>query len=67
VLLDDLQVITGTPVGTPEMDRDCGLPLTEAELACVPTFGKAGTVHRFRLNFDASTSNIEWFHFIWIV
>jgi hypothetical protein len=37
-----IQVITGTPVGTPEMDRAFGAPLTAAELACVPTFGKAG-------------------------
>ncbi len=37
-----IQVIAGTPVGTPEMDRAFGAPLTAAELACVPTFGKAG-------------------------
>ncbi|XP_046462727.1 astacin-like metalloendopeptidase isoform X1 [Daphnia pulex] len=37
-----MQVITGTPVGTPEeMDRAFGAPLTAAELACVPTFGKS--------------------------
>ncbi|XP_046655437.1 zinc metalloproteinase nas-7-like isoform X2 [Daphnia pulicaria] len=36
-----IQVITGTPVGTPEMDRGLGAPLTAAELACIPTFGKA--------------------------
>ncbi|EFX67161.1 hypothetical protein DAPPUDRAFT_331301 [Daphnia pulex] len=36
-----IQLITGTPVGTPEMDRAFGDPLTAAELACVPTFGKA--------------------------
>jgi hypothetical protein len=37
-----IQVIAGTPVGTPELDRAFGAPLTVAELACVPTFGKAG-------------------------
>ncbi|EFX73217.1 hypothetical protein DAPPUDRAFT_325505 [Daphnia pulex] len=36
-----IQLITGTPVGTPEMDRAFGAPLTAAEFACVPTFGKA--------------------------
>jgi hypothetical protein len=38
-----IQVITGTPVGTPEMDRAFGAPLTAAELACIPTFGKSGS------------------------
>ncbi|EFX67159.1 hypothetical protein DAPPUDRAFT_115635 [Daphnia pulex] len=44
VLLDDSTHHGGTPVGTPEMDRAFGAPLTAAELASVPTFSKAGCV-----------------------
>ncbi len=39
-----IQVITGTPVGSLEMDRDFGSPLTDEELECIPTFSKAGTI-----------------------
>lgn len=39
-----IQVITGTPIGSLEMDRDFGSPLTDEELNCVPTFSKTGTI-----------------------
>ncbi|XP_046438584.1 zinc metalloproteinase nas-4-like [Daphnia pulex] len=38
-----IQVITGTPVGSLEMDRDFGSPLTDEELECIPTFSKAAS------------------------
>jgi hypothetical protein len=39
-----IQVITGTPVASLEMDRNFGSPLTDEELNCIPTFSKAGTI-----------------------